>query len=78
LSGKFQSGFHIDGIIAGIQKSGVKIVARGGVDVKRVEQINELGFYGMALNTCIWNSKDPIEAYHKIIERCKELNIKVE
>lgn len=78
LSGKFQSGFHVDGIIAAVQKSGVKIVARGGIEVKRIEQIRDLGFYGMALNTCIWNSKDPVEAFHNILTRCKELNIPVE
>ncbi len=78
LSGKFQSGFHMDGIVAAIQKSGVKIIARGGVEEKRIEQIRDLGFYGMALNTCIWNSKDPIDSFHKILAKCKELNISVE
>ena len=78
LSGKFQSGFHVDGIKAAIQKSGKKIIARGGIDIKRLPQIKELGFYGIALNSCIWNSKEPIEEFHKIIERCKELKIEID
>lgn len=78
LSGKFQSGFHIDGIKAAIQKSGKNIIARGGVELKRIEQIRDLGFYGMALNTCIWNSKNPVAEFHKILACCRELGIEVE
>lgn len=78
LTGRFQSGFYEDGIRAAINKSGKNIVARGGVDVKRVEKINELGFYGMALNSCIWNSKEPLNEYMKIIAKCRELSIAVD
>ena len=78
LTGRFQSGFYEDGIRAAINKSGKKIIARGGVDIKRIEKIQELGFHGMALNSCIWNSTEPIEEFTRILAKCRELNIPVE
>lgn len=78
ITGKYQSGFYEASIKAAIQKTGVKIVARGGIDITRIEKVKELGFYGMALYTCLWNSEKPAEEYLKIIRRCEELGIKVE
>ena len=78
ITGKYQSGFYEDSIVAAIQKTGKKIIARGGVDVTRVEKINELGFYGMALYSSLWDRENPVEEYLKVIHRCKELGISVE
>ncbi len=78
ITGKYQSGFYEDSIKAAIQKTGLKIIARGGIDITRIEKVNELGFHGMALYTCLWNSEKPVEEYLKIIRRCNELGIKVE
>jgi thiamine-phosphate pyrophosphorylase len=78
LTGKFQSGFYEDGIRAAINKSGRNIVARGGVDYRRLEKIKEMGFYGMTLGSCIWDSKEPLEEYLRIVARCRELNMEVE
>ncbi len=78
ITGKYQSGFYEDSIIAAIQKTGKKIIARGGVDATRVEKINELGFYGMALYSSLWDRESPVEEYLKVIHRCKELGIHVE
>jgi len=78
ITGKYQSGFYEDSIKAAIQKTGLKIVARGGIDVSRIEKVNELGFYGMALYSCIWKSETPVEEFLKITRRCQELGIKVE
>lgn len=78
ITGKYQSGFYEDSIKAAVQKTGLKIVARGGIDISRIEKVNELGFYGMALYSCLWNSQTPVEEFLKIIRRCNELGIKVE
>ncbi len=78
ITGKYQSGFYEDSIVAAIQKTGKKIIARGGVDVTRVEKIKELGFYGMALYSSVWDKEHPVEEYLKVIHRCNELGIKVE
>jgi|LauGreDrversion4_2_1035121.scaffolds.fasta_scaffold23561_4 thiamine-phosphate pyrophosphorylase len=78
LTGNFQSGYHEQGIKNAIQKSNKKIVARGGVDSKKIEQIRELGFYGMVLNSNIWKSKEPLASFNEFMGKCKELNIQVE
>ena len=75
LTGKYQSGFYEEGIRAAIQKSGKKIVARGGVDITRIEKVQELGFYGMALYSCIWESDTPVVEFIEFMKRCRELNI---
>ncbi|MBS1646266.1 MAG: thiamine phosphate synthase [Bacteroidetes bacterium] len=78
ITGKYQSGFYEESIIAAIQKTKKKIIARGGIDINRIEKIKELGFYGMALYTCLWNNENPFESYLKVIHRCQELKITVE
>ena len=78
ITGKYQSGFYEDSIKLALQKTGKKVIARGGVDVTRIEKIKELGFYGMALYTSVWDKEKPVEEYLKVINRCKELGIPVE
>src|SRR6201993_1188975 len=43
ITGKYQSGFYEDSIKAAVQKTGLKIVARGGIDITRLEKVQELG-----------------------------------
>lgn len=76
ITGKLQSGFYDDALIKANNKTGLKIVAQGGIDVRRIERIVELGFYGMALNNVLWNKESPIEEYKKFINRFQELNIR--
>ncbi len=78
ITGKYQSGFYEESIKAAIVKTGKNIIARGGVDVSRIEKINELGFYGMALYSVIWDKENPLEQYLKVIRRCNELSIKLD
>lgn len=78
LTGKYQSGFYEEGIRATLGKVSKKIIARGGVDGTRIEKIKELGFYGMALYSHIWESKKPVEDFVEILKRCRELSIAVD
>jgi thiamine-phosphate pyrophosphorylase len=78
LTGNFQSGYHEQGIKSAIQKSNKKIVARGGVDVKKIEQIRDLGFHGLVLNSSIWKTKDPLNSFNQFMQKCRELNIQVD
>ena len=78
ITGKYQSGFYEESIKAAVQKTGKNIIARGGVDVTRIEKIKELGLYGMALYSTIWDRENPVEEYLKVIRRCNELDITVE
>ena len=77
LGGKFLSGFYEEGIRAAIAKSGKNIIARGGVDQSRILQIKDLGFYGFALYSAIWKSKDPRTAFLQILETCRKNGIAI-
>ncbi len=78
ITGKFQSGYYEDSIRNTLQKTATRVVAMGGIEIKRIEKIQELGFYGMALNNCLWGNENPIAEYNRIVERCKELEIRIE
>lgn len=78
ITGKFQSGLYEDSIKKTLQQCGKKVIAMGGIDIHRIERIQELGFAGMALNNCLWNAADPVEEFCKITNRCRELGIWVE
>jgi len=76
LSGKFQSGFNEFSLKAAIEKTPHKVIARGGMDLSKIEKVRDIGFYGMAFYSTIWKSKDPVEATLKLFEKMKELGIK--
>ncbi|MFN6038950.1 MAG: thiamine phosphate synthase [Bacteroidota bacterium] len=78
LSGKYMSGFYDEGIRAAIEKSGKKIIARGGVDETRILQIHNLGFYGLALYSHIWKNTNPKEAFLNFMEQLRMNDIKID
>ena len=78
VSGELYSGFYPEVVEAAIQKSNMKIVARGGINEKSVEQAYKLGFYGVALYGYIWKSSSPYTKYIEFIKFCKEKNIPID
>ena len=78
LSGKYQSGFTEHGLRSAISKTEFKVIARGGVDINCIEKAKDIGFEGIALYTSIWKKPDPVKEFNEIVERCKQLGIKVE
>lgn len=78
VSGELYSGFYPETIKAAIDKSGRKIIARGGVNEKSVELAHQLGFYGIALYGHLWKSTTPFEKYIEFIRYCKEKNIPID
>lgn len=78
VSGELYSGFYPEVVEAAIQKSNMKIIARGGINDKSVEQAYKLGFYGVALYGHIWKSASPYTKYIEFLKFCKEKNIPVE
>lgn len=78
VSGELYSGFYKETIQNAIQKSGKKIIARGGVNEKSVELAYQLGFYGIALYGHLWKSSTPFEKYIDFLRYCKEKNIPIE
>ncbi|MGZ3864480.1 MAG: thiamine phosphate synthase [Bacteroidia bacterium] len=76
ITGKIQSEFHEDLIRKANARQGLKVIAQGGIDTRRIEQVSKLGFFGMALNNFLWSRENPVEEYKKFISRCEELQIR--
>ena len=78
VSGELYSGFYPEAVEAAVQKTNIKIIARGGISEKSVESAYRFGFYGVALYGHIWKSTSPYTKYIDFIKFCKEKNIPVE
>ena len=78
LNSKFQGGFTEHSIRSAIQKSQLKVVARGGIEINIIEKANSIGFNGLAFYSCIWKKKDPLAEFNKIVEKYQELKIPIE
>lgn len=78
ITGGLYSGFYEETVMAVNQKSGRKIIARGGVNEKSVESAYKLGFYGIALYGYLWKSANPYGRYLEFLKLCREKNIPIE
>lgn len=78
VSGELYSGFYPEVVEAAINKSGMKIYARGGINEKSVELAYKLGFHGVALYGNLWKSASPYTKYIEFIKFCKDKNIPIE
>lgn len=78
LSSKFQGGFTAFSLTSAIEKTELKVIARGGIDVTAIEKAKAIGFYGLAFYSSIWKKKDPLAEFNKIVEKFQELNIPIE
>ncbi|MCC7302219.1 MAG: thiamine phosphate synthase [Bacteroidia bacterium] len=76
LSGSLQSGFNEFSLRAALAKTPYKVIARGGIELEKLEKVAELGFAGLAFYSAIWKKKNPAEAFEKILRRGKELEIR--
>jgi len=78
LTGGFYSGFYEEGIIAAIKNTNKKFVARGGTTPELVKKTKELGFYGIAFNSYLWDAENPYTNFLKVLEAFKTSGIEVE
>jgi thiamine-phosphate pyrophosphorylase len=78
ISGKFQAGFNEHSLKAAIHKTSFKIIARGGVDASKLESIQEIGFSGLILNSALWTSPDPVQAFVDVLDTFKRLELPLE
>jgi len=46
-----------------------QIIALGGIDIDKIDNVKELGFSGIALMGAIWQSENPIEKFKLIKEK---------
>lgn len=75
MTGEFYSGFYEEGIRAAMKASGKKLVARGGTSPKVIAKTADLGFYGIAFNSYLWNADSPYANFMNIIQEFKANNI---
>jgi thiamine-phosphate pyrophosphorylase len=75
ITGKYQSGYYEDSIKNTLRNMSTRVIAMSGINIDKIEPVSQLGFYGMALNNCLWGKPDPLAEYEKILERCKELGL---
>lgn len=78
LTGGFYSGFNEESVTAAIKNSNKKLVARGGTTPAAVKKANDLGFYGIAFTSYLWDAEKPYSNFLKILEAYKENNIELE
>ncbi len=78
MTGALYSGFYEDGVIAANKNSGKDLIARGGTTIKSIAKARQFGFKGIAFNSYIWNSGAPTQAFLKVLEEFKRLEIEVE
>ncbi|MBS1651370.1 MAG: thiamine phosphate synthase [Bacteroidetes bacterium] len=75
LTGNFYHGFYKEGIEALIKSTKKKIIARGGTSLSSIEPVFNMGLYGIAFNSFIWESENPFERFLEITQTFKSLNI---
>ncbi|MBI2269630.1 MAG: thiamine phosphate synthase [Bacteroidetes bacterium] len=75
---KYQAGFTEHSLIGTLKKTPYKVIARGGVDVDHIAKVQEIGFYGLAIHSSIWNIDDPVTEFESYINKFKELGIPAE
>ena len=78
LSHGFYNGFYQEGVVSAIKTAKKKFVARGGTTPEVITKANDLGFYGIAFNSFIWNAEQPYINFMKVIKTFEENNIPIE
>ena len=63
----YKSKLNLEKLLPLVKKSGRQVVALGGITNKNIETIKENGFAGAAVLGYIWQARDPIANYKKII-----------
>ncbi|MBI4946560.1 MAG: thiamine phosphate synthase [Bacteroidetes bacterium] len=77
-SGKSQAGFTENNLRPFLQKTKYKVIARGGVSIDKIQKAHEMGFAGMAFDTAIWKTENPLQEFLKVKEKFAELNLPIE
>ena len=67
----FSSAFNFKMLQNSLNNSKHRVIALGGVNAERINQIKNLGFYGAAISGAIWESEDKTASF---LEIKKQLN----
>jgi thiamine-phosphate pyrophosphorylase len=75
---KFQSNFSEYSLKVALSKTPFKVIARGGITPSIKTKAKEIGFYGVAFYSWLWNTKNQVEEFEKITEDFLKHNIPIE
>ncbi len=75
INNDFYSGFYEESIKDVIKTTGKKVVARGGTSPAIIGTCKEMGLYGIAFKSYIWNSPTPFQQFLSIVEAYKQHQI---
>ncbi len=67
----YQSGFNEFTLRKALEKTKYSVYALGGIELKNIDKVKEYGFAGCALVGAIWTSKEPIESFKEILQKCR-------
>ena len=67
----YKSNFTPDELTFFLKKTKQSVVALGGINDANIKTIKQLNFSGAAVLGFIWESKNPVESYKKLISKIK-------
>jgi thiamine-phosphate pyrophosphorylase len=71
--GNYQSNFKEYNLTSSIQRSNYNVVALGGVDSENINKAFNMGFWGCAFLSTLWENKNPVEKFEELKLICEEL-----
>lgn len=78
MTGELYGSFHEKGIVEALKKTNKNIIARGGTSLKSIPLVKKYGFYGVSFSSFIWQSKQPINTFIKILETFEVHKLEIE
>jgi len=70
---KYKSKFRNKSKLASaLHQTKLNVIALGGIELNNINELNELGFKGVALLGAVWKNDNPIESFLKIKEECEK------
>ena len=70
--GNYQSNFKEYNLTSSIQRSNYNVVALGGVDSENISKAFNMGFWGCAFLSTLWENKNPVEKFEELKLNCEE------
>ena len=68
---KAQAKFVGPNLSAVFDNSAQKVIALGGIEASKIEEVGQMGFSGAAALGAIWSSDNPVQTFLEINEKCK-------
>ena len=73
--GSYQGKFSGGNLADFLPRLNHKVIALGGVDTDKIDQIYDMGFSGMALHGALWEDNSPVEKFVTIQQACEQKNM---